>query len=879
LNSIEFNRLFDSPKSLRGDNVSEGNDEQILNAVSQQLAVRLTTEARTSEIVHLVLVPVIGLAVWQVLSPVAIVIWLGSVTILTLFRTVTRLRLKTRSASPREVINSMRFSVLVSGLGWGIGIAIMGHQLPLENLLLVLVVFAGLIAGGSATLIADPRSFTWLEITLLVPLVIGVLTNGTSILHLLAIFLILFFGATMAAINKRSHRRAVSHLERAHELGTIRAQLTLRSTALESAANAIVLTDQDGTIEWVNPAFTSLTGYTFEEILGENPRLLKSGIQNQAMYDELWRTISGGDVWKGELINRHKNGRLYTEEMTITPVLSTAGTVTHFIAIKEDISDRKAAEEELLLAHDAAKAASRAKGAFLANMSHEIRTPLNGILGMTELILDTELTSDQRESLEIIQESSNALLRVINDILDYSKIEAGQFTIEKIPFDLHLTLESTIRPFVVKAFQQNVEVVLDLSPDLTRNVTGDPGRLRQVLNNLIGNAVKFTHEGEILLTAGVEDAADDQVLVTISVKDTGIGIPPEKMEQIFEKFTQADTSTTREYGGTGLGLAISQSIVKLMGGELQVESEAGKGSDFSFTIPLKIAEQIEGTEETDEAPDRSISLKDVRGIVIDDNSTNRRIVREILKAEQIVSDEAADAESGLEMIRKAASDGIPYQLAVIDVHMPGMDGFELASQIGDDPELKDLSLMMLTSGSQKGDGERCRQLGISAYLPKPVSRPDFLQATISLLTGSSRTSGKLITRHTIDEARIQRKILIAEDNPVNQKVAATMLTKRGHEVEVVNNGREAVEAVLMGRFDVVLMDIQMPEMDGTEATAEIRNHPDFRNLPIIALTAHAMEGDADKYLAAGMTGYLSKPFKPHELFAAVEGWGVASDTG
>jgi CheY-like chemotaxis protein len=449
---------------------------------------------------------------------------------------------------------------------------------------------------------------------------------------------------------------------------------------------------------------------------------------------------------------------------------------------------------------------------------------------------------------------------------------------EEAVYDLPGLVDSSMRPFSIRAYEKGIELAVDVHSDVPVLVRGDPGRLRQVINNLVGNAIKFTREGEVLLTVSVETQNPTIPLIRFSVRDTGVGIPKDKLDYIFEEFTQVDVSTTREYGGTGLGLAISRRIVKMLGGRLQVSSQVGQGSEFWFSLPLTVESAASRTDR--------IELKGSSALVIDDNTTNRRIIREMLRASSVRVDEAEGAEAGLEMMLKAQKEGRPYLIAIIDAYMPDVDGFELAERIGNSEALRNTLLMMLTSGAQRGDGQRCRELGIDAYLTKPVSRSDFLEALIVVLQeakGDDRHSGRLITRHLIEETRKHRKVLLVEDNVINQQVAQTMLHKRGHQVDVVGTGAEAVEALREATYDVVLMDIQMPEMDGFEATRRIRRNPKLRNLPIIALTAHAMAGDAQRCLDAGMTGYVSKPFRPHELFAAVEEWGEvvlspASDT-
>ena len=533
--------------------------------------------------------------------------------------------------------------------------------------------------------------------------------------------------------------------------------------------------------------------------------------------------------------------------------------VTARLALSEGAA--KQAEAVMREARDLAERVARARSAFLANMSHEIRTPMNAVLGFVELILDTELSTEQRRALELVRSSSEALLMILNDILDYSKIEAEYLELETIPFDVSKVVHATASLLAVRAREKHLELLAEVSADVPRAVRGDPTRLRQVLMNLIGNAIKFTEQGEVVISVSAA-ATDGTAKLTFAVRDTGIGIAAEHTSSVFKEFTQADSTMTRRYGGTGLGLAISQRLVRLMGGELAVTSEVGRGSEFSFslTLPVETAPPLRTTG--------LAALGGRRMLIVDDNQTNRRILREMLAAEGIKVDEVATAAEGLEALRR-----VRYDLAILDVQMPDMDGFQLATAVRADKKLKGTNLLMLTSAGQRGDGERCRELGIRGYLTKPISRSDLLEALGTVLAGSPEEAGtpEVVTRHTIAESRATLRVLLAEDNPVNQQVAVAMLVKRGHEVHVSNNGREAVQAVQDRDYDVVLMDIQMPEMDGFEATHAIRALPKGKDLPIIGLTAHALSGERERCLSHGMTDYLAKPFKGHELFALVEG--------
>ncbi len=618
---------------------------------------------------------------------------------------------------------------------------------------------------------------------------------------------------------------------------------------LEHNADAIIVADQDGIVHFINPAAEALLERPAEAILNTT----------------LAFPISIGKT--SEVAISRKNGDVLVAEMR--GVETTWEGETALIASLRDITERKQAEETLQKAKESAEAADQAKSDFLANMSHEIRTPMNGILGMIGLLLDSKLAPEQREHAETVKGCADSLLGIINEILDFSKIEGGKLDLELIDFDLHPAVEEAVETFAKQAEDKKLELASLVYHDVPTALRGDPGRVRQVLNNLVGNALKFTEHGEVVLRVMLINQTATQATVKFAVSDTGIGIPPERMDRLFQTFSQVDASSTRKYGGTGIGLAIGKKLTELMGGDIGVESELGKGSTFWFTVPF----EKQAPDSLPVSPTRA-NLNGLRALIVDDNQTNRTILRHQLTSWGMKPHTAKDAHQALEMLSTAAEEDRAYDIAVLDFQMPEMDGLTLAKEINNNPALVAIRLVLLTSVGRRGDGERARDIGVDAYLTKPVRQSQLHECLRTVLGQPAKQSPEvirptLVTRHTLVEVQHQARprILVAEDNPVNQKLIARLLEKMDYRADVAANGLEALDALARIPYAAILMDCQMPEMDGFEATSEIRrrDHEKGSHTPVIAVTAHAMKGDRERCLAAGMDDYISKPVKVEDL--------------
>jgi PAS domain S-box-containing protein len=634
-------------------------------------------------------------------------------------------------------------------------------------------------------------------------------------------------------------------------------------SVVEQTAEGIFLLDPDSRrILECNAAFRNLLGYTPEEVFALTIYDFKVG-DRQDCDRRIQSILEAGESTASECQYRLKDGSLI--EVSVNTSLITYGGRNSLCTVVRDITERKRAEEELQRAKEAAEAASLAKSEFLANMSHEIRTPMNGIIGMTELALYTPLNPEQRDYLESVKASSASLLTVINDILDFSKVEAGKLDLEEVDFSLRDALASTMKPLGLRAHQKGLELAVKISPEVPDALLGDPVRLRQVLVNLAGNAIKFTEQGEVVVQVETMRQTVGEVCLHLSVTDTGIGIAQEKQEQIFKAFTQADGSVTRIYGGTGLGLSISAKLVQMMDGKIWVESESGCGSTFHFTVRMK----LQSAAAAQSAEVAKVDLRGLPVLVVDDNATNRQILHQMLRNWQMRPTMVESGQDALKSMAEARLAGEPFLLVLLDAEMPGMDGFTLADQIRRSPDHASVTIMMLTANTPRLDTARSIELGINAYLAKPVAQSNLLDTIVSVLGSSPAKQLATVSADPLFFGTMPKlHILLAEDNQTNQKVAVGLLTRHGHTVTVAGNGKEVLEALEREAFDLILMDMHMPDMGGMEATINIREkeRDTHTHIPIIALTARAMKGDRERCLEAGMDGYVSKPIEADELF-------------
>lgn len=629
------------------------------------------------------------------------------------------------------------------------------------------------------------------------------------------------------------------------------------------------ITDVRGTITFVNDRFCEVSGYSREELLGKNHRILNSKKQGKIYWREMFNTITSGNVWRDEVCNIAKDGHEYWVDTTIVPFFGENGRPSSYIAIRTDISELKQTELSLKEAKETAEQANQTKSEFLANMSHEIRTPMNGVIGMTNLLLDTPLSQEQHSFAKTVNSSAKALLAIINDILDFSKVEAGMLELEPIKFDMGLMMHEFGRSIALHAHEKGLELICPATPVQHQWFSADQGRIRQILSNLVGNAIKFTESGEIAVYYTVLEQTElhskPHTKLLIEVSDTGIGLSDEQQEKLFERFTQADESTTRRFGGTGLGLSISKQLVEMMGGEIGIKSIEGKGSTFWFTLDLACV---------DSPTPLVANLHKQKILVVDNNLTNRTLLSQLLTNWQVEHALVDSGKAALKSLSAAVIEGVPYSIAIIDMQMPKMDGVMLGTEIKNNSTLADTHLVLLTSQSLHDNVKKIKAAGFDNYLNKPVDQ-SILYNTLQQI-GGTKNETKLVTTSKVNELpQFNARVLVVEDNQTNQMVAMLMLKKFGVHVDLAANGYEALRTLDNEHYDLVFMDCQMPIMDGYEATRNIRSSQSKgcnKVIPIIAMTANSMKGDRDKCLNVGMDDFISKPVAPIELQHALQRW-------
>ena len=656
-------------------------------------------------------------------------------------------------------------------------------------------------------------------------------------------------------------------------------ELAKLSLVASKTDNAVIITDRDGLVEWVNDGFVRLTGYSLSDAIGKKPgHILQGPSTDPATVKRISKLLKSRINFTEEILNYHKNGHPYWVSMNVTPIFGEAGEPVGFISIESDVTERKKAEEALEQARESADAANRAKTEFLASMSHEIRTPMNAIVGMAELLGETPLNAEQTKYVQIFKSAGETLLNLINDILDISKVEAGQINLESIPFNLSELTEQLCEVIALRAHEKGIELACRIAPEVPAYLVGDPVRLRQILMNLMGNAIKFTAQGEVVLDVSTDASGPDvsplsdppRRRLRFTVRDTGIGIAHDKLGVVFDKFSQADSSITRKYGGTGLGLAICKKLVELMGGSIEVSSEEGKGSVFSCVVSFEVEPHPVEKREPVKA-----NLNGVRVLVVDDNATNRIILKETLALWGAAVVEAESGERGIAELNRARDDGNPFRLVLLDRRMPGMDGFDVAERVKNDPSLAKVAIMMLTSDSWSVDAKRAREFNMAAYLVKPLKRADLRRAIDEMLgnAASSVVSSEDEKLPVTPSAEIRPlRILLVEDSATNRFLIRAYLKGYPYTVEEAENGEIAVQKFNEGEYDLVLMDMQMPILDGYGATRAIRERERDKGtprIPIIALTAHALKDDEGKSIGAGCDAHMTKPIKKAELMKTI----------
>jgi len=637
-----------------------------------------------------------------------------------------------------------------------------------------------------------------------------------------------------------------------------------------NAHSLLSMADKHGNITYVNDKFSKISGYTREELIGEKHSLLNSNNQSNAYWEKMHSKVLSGKAWHDEVRNRAKDGHYYWVDATIVPNYDKSGQVNGFTSISTDITQQKENNENLAIAKEQAEVANDSKADFLANMSHEIRTPMNGVIGMTNLLIDSDLSQEQSKLANTVKSSAVGLLSIINDILDFSKVEAGKLELELIPFNLGQMVGDIGASISYQAHDKGLQFICPATPIIQQWVTADPGRIRQVLTNLIGNAIKFTNQGEVAVYVHLIEQTAEKKLFRFEIKDTGIGVSELQKAQLFDKFSQADSSTTRKYGGTGLGLSICKKLVELMDGEIGIDSEIGQGSTFWFTLPLLNAQAV------DDIPVYSTDLRKEKILIVDDNETNLELMHQLHKIWEIPHKLVNSAKAALAEITQASQDNIPYTMAVLDMHMPETDGLELCQQIQQSPQIAKTKLIMASSQAQRGDALKMKEAGFKGYITKPIQQSELLDVLL-MVSGVKMSTPEFVTRHsTRENVQFKAHILVVEDNATNQLVIEGLLRALGISVDLAGNGEEAISTLQsVSKHDLVFMDCQMPVLDGYQATRKIRSKTSGvtnSDIPIIAMTANAMAGDRQKCLDVGMNDYLSKPIEADHVINMLKKW-------
>ena len=683
------------------------------------------------------------------------------------------------------------------------------------------------------------------------------------ILSLLILIIVIFF-----RMNKRLQVEIEARIINEETRITAQQDLAAQKTAMDEHS-LVLVTDIKGIITYANNKFCLLSGYSREELIGENNKILNSENQSKSYWHKMFLEVSQGEFWHDEVLITAKDTKLYWVDTTIVPLYNNVNKLSGYTYISTDISHQKEIITHLAEAKKQAEVANESKTDFLANMSHEIRTPMNGVIGMTNLLLDTPLNKEQHNFAKTVKNSAESLLGVINDILDFSKVEAGKLELEPLEFDLALLLHDLGSTLSFQAHNKQLELICPANLIPTQSFVADPGRIRQILNNLVGNAIKFTDKGEVSVNCKIEEKTEQRTKLLFEVTDTGIGLSEEQRSKLFERFSQADGSTTRKYGGTGLGLSISKQLAELMEGEIGVNSVEGQGSTFWFTINVENSTNTRPKKIYDNLHNQKI-------LVVDDNLTNRTLLGLLLTKWQVKHTLVDSGKKALESLTKAFENGSPYNIAILDMQMPEMDGFQLAMRIKEDSRLfPNTRLMMLTSQGQRGDAEKLKEAGFNGYLNKPIDQ-SILYNTLMTIAGANSPKQPLVTAYSARQLpQFNARVLVVEDNAVNQKVAQGLLKKFGIQVDIAANGQEALNTLENLPFDLVLMDCQMPVMDGYEATQKIRL-PESKvlnqRIPIVAMTANSMQGDRDKCLSVGMDDFISKPVNPSKLQEVLKRW-------